>query len=112
MDGGQGRRGGAGVEFAEEVGAWTAAAVDKQCAEAHDASKRELHRRHLNYFRARPKSGDPRRPWDAAARSFCFPEGWEALASVLPEESWHEFHLFGGSSQTLTITLLAAAARV
>jgi hypothetical protein len=97
------------VSSAKQFARWTVAAVDQQCAEAHDAYKKTLHTRHLDYFRARPKTRDPRRPWAASARRYCFPEGWEKLATILPEESWQEFHLFGGSSQTLAITLLTAA---
>jgi hypothetical protein len=69
-----------------------------------------LHERHLEYFEARPQSRSATQPWAASERRLTFPEGWEHLADLLPEDKWHRFHMFGGSSQVLALTLLAAAA--
>jgi hypothetical protein len=97
------------LSSAREFSRWTAAAIDEQCADSYLAYKRQLHRRHLAYFEARPRMRSSEQPWAASARRFVFAGGWEHLADLLPDERWHEFHLFGGSSQTLAIGLLAAA---
>jgi hypothetical protein len=88
---------------------WTAEAIDQNCASAYLAYKRELNAKHLAHFRARPEARDPARPWAAVTRVAAFPDGWAALAELLPDRLWHQFHRFGGSSQTLAIALLSAA---
>jgi hypothetical protein len=97
------------LSHAREFVRWTAAAIDEECADSYAVYKRDVNRRHLAYFKGRPEARNADQPWAASARRFVFPEGWDHLADLLPEGLWHRFHLFGGSSQTLAIGLLAAA---
>jgi hypothetical protein len=76
---------------------WTAETIGSECDHAYGRYKVGVHRR------------SPTRPFAASSRRAAFPDGYKHLADLIPDSAWHEFHLFGGSSQTLAIALLSAA---
>jgi hypothetical protein len=65
---------------------------------------------HIEYFRNHPDRCDPRRSFCAKSLADALPIGWERLAGLIPNASLHRHHLSGGSSQTLALGLLGAAA--
>jgi len=84
---------------AREFGSWSVEAIDAECA-AYDEYAAELRERHRHW----PSSPE-------VERTSVFPTSHEWIAGSIGEHAWHDFWWAAKSSQTLALTLLAAAAR-
>jgi restriction endonuclease-like protein len=96
------------AQRAKEFAQWTAAGVERECAEPYAAYAGEVRTRHLAYFAARPQERSPTQAWSSARRQDVFPSGWAHLTGALPESAWHKHHLSASSSQVLALALVSA----
>lgn len=85
---------------ARELAAWTPEAIDDQCVQAYEEYADALRARHRRW---------PHSPH--ARRDDVFPPHLPWLSTLLPPSLWHQSWWAAKSSQTLAITLLAAAGR-
>lgn len=83
-----------------ELGEWPTERIEAACAPAHAAYGAQLRARHRH---------SPNGPH--IERREAFPAHLEWIASLLPPDVWHDAWWAAKSSQTLALTLLAAAQR-
>jgi hypothetical protein len=88
------------LERAREFGGWTHEQIVAECEPSYEAYAETLRKRHRRW---------PNSP--QSARHEVFPEHLSWLTTLLPPELWHDAWWAAKSSQTLALTLLAAACR-
>jgi restriction endonuclease-like protein len=98
-----------GERFSADLYRRSSARIDAACSGAYRRYHAAVRERHVAWFEERSGHRDLVRNWVARERWQAFPEGWEHLADALPEDAWHRWHLAGGSSQVLALSLLSAA---
>lgn len=88
------------LERGREFGEWTHEQVAAECEPSYEAYAETLRGRHRRW---------PNSP--QSARHDVFPEHLSWVSTLLPPELWHDAWWAAKSSQTLALTLLAAACR-
>jgi len=90
---------------------WTELEVFEECRVAYAAYARAKTESYIAYFGAHAELRDEHHTYKARDLAAALPEGWDALAELLPAADRHRHHLSGNSSQILALGLLGTSAR-
>lgn len=94
------------------LAAWTGPEIFAECSAAYRAYSYAKTESYTAYFTAHPELRDEHHPYKARDLAAALPEEWGGLADYLPVGERHQHHLSGNSSQTLSLGMLGAGARL